>query len=52
MVYNLLRPEHRTGSYFLDNHGEDVKQKGYYFGNKEIRDKVWKHAEEVTGSAS
>ena len=52
MIYNLLRPEHRTGTYYLDNHGEDVKQKGYYYGNQEIRDKVWKHAEEVTGSTS
>jgi hypothetical protein len=48
MVYNLLRPEHKSGAHFVDNKGGDAS-KSQYFGNEEIRRKVWDHAMEATG---
>ena len=47
MVYNLLRPENRTGAHFVDNRG-DAAKKNMYFGIAEMRDIVWKHALKVT----
>ena len=51
MVYNLLRPEHRTGAYYINNKGDDAT-KSQYHGNEDVRKKVWDHAVEVTGLMS
>ena len=48
MVYNLLRPEHKTGAHFITDHGDDAN-KSRYFGNESIRKGVWDHAAELTG---
>jgi hypothetical protein len=48
MVYNLLRPEHKTGAHFVNNKGDDAR-KSQYFANEDIRRKVWDHALETTG---
>jgi len=48
MIYNLLRPEHKTGAHFIDNTGNETS-KGKYYENDDVRAKVWKHAVEVTG---
>jgi len=48
MIYNLLRPEHKTGAYFVTNKG-DHANRSRYFGNEDIRKKVWDHSVEVTG---
>jgi hypothetical protein len=48
MVYNLLRPENRTGAYYIDNKGNDAVKSPYH-GNEDVRRKVWDHAVEVTG---
>jgi hypothetical protein len=51
MIYNLLRPEHKTGAYFINNKGDDAT-KNQYFGNDDVRKKVWDHSVEVTGLES
>lgn len=51
MIYNLLRPEHKTGAYFVTNKG-DHATKNQYFGNDDVRKKVWDHSVEVTGLES
>lgn len=48
MVYNLFRPQHKTGAYFVSEHGEEAK-KNQYYGNNDVRAGVWKHALDVTG---
>jgi len=48
MIYNLLRPEHKTGAHFVNNKGDEAS-KSSYFGNDDIRAKVWQHSAEVTG---
>lgn len=48
MIYNLLRPEDRTGAHFVNNKGDSAGS-GMYFGNAEMRDTVWKHASKVSG---
>jgi hypothetical protein len=48
MLYNLLRPEHKVGAYFIDNKANGAT-KSQYFGNEDVRKKVWDHAVEVTG---
>jgi hypothetical protein len=48
MIYNMLRPEHRTGAHFVSTKGDEAKKSRYY-GNDDIRAKVWQHAVEVTG---
>ena len=47
MVYNLLRAEHRTGTHFVTNKGDEAK-KSVYFGKDDVRSKVWDHAVEIT----
>ena len=48
MMYNFLRPERKTGAYFVDNNGDDTT-KSIYFGQDEVRAKVWDHSVERTG---
>jgi hypothetical protein len=48
MIYNLLRPEHKTGAYFVTNKG-DHAMKSRFFGDDVIRQKVWDHSVQVTG---
>lgn len=48
MVYNLLRPEHKVGGHFVTAKGDDAT-KSQYYGNEDVRKKVWGHAVEVTG---
>jgi hypothetical protein len=48
MTYNLFRPEHRTGAYYVSNKGNDAV-KSRYHGNEDVRKKVWDYAVEVTG---
>jgi hypothetical protein len=48
MIYNMLRPEHKIGAHFIDNKGDEAS-KSPYFGNDDIRAKVWQHSVEVTG---
>ena len=47
MVYNLLRPEHKTGGHYVSDEGDETT-KSQYFGNDDLRAKVWQHAVEVT----
>jgi len=51
MIYNLLRPEQKTGAHFINDHGDDAKKSRYY-GNESVRKGVWDHAMEVTGLSS
>jgi len=51
MIYNILRPENRTGAHFYNNTGDNAKT-SMYFGNTEMRKKVWEHASKVTGLES
>jgi len=48
MIYNLLRPENKSGSHFVDNKGNPTKKSKYY-GDEALRKKVWDHSAEVTG---
>jgi hypothetical protein len=48
MVYNLLRPEYKTGAHFISNKGDDAT-KSQYFGNADVRKAVWDHSMEVSG---
>lgn len=48
MVYNLLRPEHKTGAHFVTHNGDNAS-KSKYLGNSDVRTRVWNHAEKVTG---
>jgi hypothetical protein len=48
MVYNLLRPEHKTGPHFISNKGDETSV-SRYFENQEVRNKVWDHAVGITG---
>jgi hypothetical protein len=48
MIYNMLRPENRTGAHFNNNNGDNAKT-SMYSGNAEMRKKVWDHASKVTG---
>lgn len=48
MIYNLLRPEHRTGAHFISDKGDEANKSRYY-GDEAVRKKVWEHAVEVTG---
>lgn len=48
MVYNLLRPEHKTGAHFINDKGDDAA-KSKYFGKKDIREKLWNYSVESTG---
>lgn len=51
MIYGLLRPESKTGAYFVTNLGDNAT-KSPYFGDNDTRSKVWNHAVEVTGLES
>jgi len=51
MVYNMLRPEHKSGAHFITNKGDEAK-KSRYFANEDVRTKVWQHSVEVTGLES
>lgn len=51
MVYNLLRPEHKTGAHFITNKGDEAT-KSKYHANDDIRAKVWQHAVDVTNLES
>ena|ERR1700736_5320106 len=48
MTYNFLRPDRKTGAYFVNSIGEDTS-KCQYFGNEDVRTKLWKHSVERTG---
>ena len=48
MVYNMLRPEHKTGAHFVSDKGDDAPKSRYY-GNIDIRAKLWRHSLDVTG---
>jgi hypothetical protein len=48
MIFNMLRKEHKTGAYFVTNKG-DHATKSRYYGNEDVRKKVWAHAVDVTG---
>ena len=48
MIYNLLRPEHKTGGHFINDHGDETK-KNRYFRDESFRKAVWDHAAVVTG---
>ena len=48
MIYNMLRPEHKIGAHFINNKGDETS-KSPYFGNDDVREKVWQHSVEVTG---
>ena len=51
MLYNMLRPEHKTGAHFVTNTGDEAK-KSRYFANEDVSAKVWQHSVEVTGLES